>query len=190
MVSFAKKSLVKTVECRFSERPGEPAGIPGERQQCPKLPEQVGCRLGAQSTGSPGSSGYWAATHHLHQPGQLSCLHPPRCASLGPPGAPRTTQSARTALPIPKSDCFLVTMRAITLVVGLIALTSAELPVLSEGSGEDSDELFGDDDEGSGEFIEDLKAFGDHNRVLKVVPDGDDFDIHFGKDDDYYGEQR
>ena len=82
-------------------------------------------------------------------------------------------------------------MRAITLVVlGLVALAGAELPVLSEGSGDDSDELFGDDDEGSGEFIEDLKAFGDHNRVLKVVPDGDDFDIHFGKDDDYYGEQR
>merc|ERR1712110_1285974 len=58
-------------------------------------------------------------------------------------------------------------MRAITLVVSLIALTSAELPVLSEGSGDDSDELFGDDDEGSGEFIEDLKAFGDHNKVLK-----------------------
>merc|ERR1712165_30405 len=48
----------------------------------------------------------------------------------------------------------------------------------------DSDELFEDDDEGSGEFIEDLKAFGDHNRVLKVVPDSDDFDIHFGKDED------
>merc|ERR1712226_1251812 len=83
-----------------------------------------------------------------------------------------------------------VTMRAITLVVGLIALTSAELPVLSEGSGDDSDELFGDDDEGSGEFIEDLKAFGDHNKVLKVVPDSDDFDIHFGKDDDYYGDDE
>merc|ERR1712198_740122 len=45
-------------------------------------------------------------------------------------------------------------------------------------------------DEGSGEFIEDLKAFGDHNRVLKVVPDSDDFDIHFGKDDDYYGDDE
>jgi len=82
-------------------------------------------------------------------------------------------------------------MRAITLVVlGLVALTSAELPVLSEGSGDDSDELFEDDDEGSGEFIEDLKAFGEHNRVLKVVPDSDDFDIHFGKDDDYYGDDE
>merc|ERR1712200_259861 len=60
-------------------------------------------------------------------------------------------------------------------VLGLVALTSAELPVLSEGSGE---------------FIEDLKAFGDHNRVLKVVPDSDDFDIHFGKDDDYYGDDE
>merc|ERR1719239_1680959 len=85
---------------------------------------------------------------------------------------------------------FLFTMRAITLLVGLIALASAELPVLSEGSGDDSDELFGDDDEGSGEFIEDLKAFGDHNKVLKVVPDSDDFDIHFGKDDDYYGDDE
>merc|ERR1712110_1183453 len=101
------------------------------------------------------------------------------------------TQSARTALQI-SSDfaSFFVTMRAITLVVGLIALTRAELPVLSEGSGDDSDELFGDDDEGSGEFIEDLKAFGDHNKVLKVVPDSDDFDIHFGKDDDYYGDDE
>merc|ERR1712223_1541190 len=82
-------------------------------------------------------------------------------------------------------------MRAITLtVLGPVALTSAELPVLSEGSGDDSDELFEDDDEGSGEFIEDLKAFGDHNRVLKVVPDSDDFDIHFGKDDDYYGDDE
>merc|ERR1712110_123078 len=101
------------------------------------------------------------------------------------------TQSARTALQI-SSDfaIFFVTMRAITLVVGLIALTCAELPVLSEGSGDDSDELFGDDDEGSGEFIEDLKAFGDHNKVLKVVPDSDDFDIHFGKDDDYYGDDE
>merc|ERR1711928_100998 len=75
-------------------------------------------------------------------------------------------------------------------VLGLVALAGAELPVLSEGSGDDSDELFEDDDEGSGEFIEDLKAFGDHNRVLKVVPDSDDFDIHFGKDDDYYGDDE
>ena len=82
-------------------------------------------------------------------------------------------------------------MRAITLtVLSLLALAGAELPVLSEGSGDDSDELFEDDDEGSGEFIEDLKAFGDHNRVLTVVPDSDHFDIHFGKDDDYYGDDE
>merc|ERR1711928_53301 len=75
-------------------------------------------------------------------------------------------------------------------VLGLVALAGAELPVLSEGSGDDSDELFEDDDEGSGEFIEDLKAFGDHNRVLKVVPDNDDFDIHFGKEDNYDYEEK
>merc|ERR1712226_222804 len=111
--------------------------------------------------------------------------------SLAWPGAPRTPKAparrSRSAVILPVLP---VTMRAITLVVCLIALTCAELPVLSEGSGDDSDELFGDDDEGSGEFIEDLKAFGDHNKVLKVVPDSDDFDIHFGKDDDYYGDDE
>jgi len=111
--------------------------------------------------------------------------------SLALPGAPRTHKAparrSRSAVILPVLP---VTMRAITLVVCLIALTCAELPVLSEGSGDDSDELFGDDDEGSGEFIEDLKAFGDHNKVLKVVPDSDDFDIHFGKDDDYYGDDE
>ena len=80
-------------------------------------------------------------------------------------------------------------MRALILCAAL-ALAAAELPRKladdAEGSGEDdSDE---DLEEGSGgEFIEDLKEFGDHNKVLKV-PDSDKFDFHFGKEDDYYEE--
>ena len=80
-------------------------------------------------------------------------------------------------------------MRALILCAAL-ALAAAELPRKladdAEGSAEDdSDE---DMEEGSGgEFIEDLKEFGDHNKVLKV-PDSDKFDFHFGKEDDYYEE--
>ena len=61
-------------------------------------------------------------------------------------------------------------MRAITLtVLSLVALAGAELPVLSEGSGDDSDELFEDDDEGSGEFIEDLKTRWLHTQSSKGI---------------------
>ena len=89
-------------------------------------------------------------------------------------------------------------MRSLLVLCVLSALAEAELPV-REGSGEDaedSEDLL--DYEGSaGEFIEDLKDFGEHNKfiakshtdkILKVVPDSDDFDITFGTEDDYYDE--
>lgn len=85
-----------------------------------------------------------------------------------------------------------------TLELGLlcvcVSLVTTEL-VTKEGSGDkdDSDEMDDYDlEEGSGEFIEDLKDFRDHTNVLKVVPDrvdADDFDFQFGKEDDYYEDE-
>jgi len=73
-----------------------------------------------------------------------------------------------------------------------VSIVSTEL-VTKEGSG-DSDEMEDYDlDEGSGEFIEDLKDFRKSTNVLKVVPDTiseDDFDFQFGKEDDYYNEDE
>lgn len=75
-----------------------------------------------------------------------------------------------------------------------VSLTTAEL-ITKEGSGDidDSDEIDDYDIEGSGEFIEDLKDFQDHKKELRIVPDKDDtdnFDFHFGKEDDYYDEDE
>lgn len=91
-----------------------------------------------------------------------------------------------------------------TLELGLLVcvlcvnLATTEL-VTKEGSADDdrddiSDEMEDYDlDDGSGEFIEDLKDFRKSTNVLKVVPDrldADDFDFQFGKDDDYYNEDE